>query len=101
LQFAARPFLLGDFGMSPLLSQNVGESSRCGSFTSKSSLKLVNDILKIFSLSVFLHYKHSVKSHSKSEPLGILIILPGADIERSFLWYVCGSESHLNTRHFS
>jgi hypothetical protein len=27
------PFLVGDFGVSPLLSQNVGESSRCGSFT--------------------------------------------------------------------
>ena len=24
---------MGDFGVSPLLSQNVGESSRCGSFT--------------------------------------------------------------------
>jgi hypothetical protein len=34
LQFAARPFLVGDFGVSPLLSQNVGESSRCGSFNS-------------------------------------------------------------------
>jgi hypothetical protein len=33
LQFAARPFLVGDFGVSPLLSQNVGESSRCGSFS--------------------------------------------------------------------
>jgi hypothetical protein len=35
LQFAARPFLVGDFGVSPLLSQNVGESSRCGSFIVK------------------------------------------------------------------
>jgi hypothetical protein len=26
-------FLVGDFGVPPLLSQNVGESSRCGSFT--------------------------------------------------------------------
>jgi hypothetical protein len=33
LQFAARPFLVDDFGVSPLLSQNVGESSRCGSFS--------------------------------------------------------------------
>jgi hypothetical protein len=33
LQFAARLFLVGDdFGVSPLLSQNVGESSLCGSF---------------------------------------------------------------------
>jgi hypothetical protein len=33
LQFTASPFLVGGFGVSPLLSQNVGESSRCGSFT--------------------------------------------------------------------
>ena len=32
LQFAARPFLVGDFGVLPLLSQNVGESSCCKSF---------------------------------------------------------------------
>jgi hypothetical protein len=42
LQFAARPFLVGDFGVSPLLSQNVGESSRCGSFNTylKSAFQL-------------------------------------------------------------
>jgi hypothetical protein len=30
------PFLVGDFGVSPLLSQNVGEPSHCGSFNVRS-----------------------------------------------------------------
>jgi hypothetical protein len=40
LQFAARPFLVGDFGVSPLLSQNVGESSHCGSFNMTSLFQM-------------------------------------------------------------
>jgi hypothetical protein len=48
LQFAARPFLVGDFGVSPLLSQNVGESSRCGSFTRTTLRHIkINKSLKI------------------------------------------------------
>jgi hypothetical protein len=53
LQFAARPFLVGDFGVSPLLSQNVGESSRCGSFSTLKFLvpqEIFDDVLKQFQL---------------------------------------------------
>jgi hypothetical protein len=46
LQFATRQFLVGDFGVSPLLSQNVGESSRCGSFNIKIYINLGKQIFK-------------------------------------------------------